>query len=804
MRPFRQSRVATLVVGAVFVAFSLGSVGTSWQLAAAAASPSAITALAVADAYIQKSKPSTNAGSASSLQVDNSPVKNFLVGFTLTGIGLGTVDSARLRLYATDPSRVGGTFTLTATAWSESSVTWNNAPAGTTTVGTLGAVATGGWYELDVTSAVRADGTYSFRASSTSADGANYASREDTQGRGPQLVVTFTPPPAPTPSPTPTPTTTASPTLSPTPTPPGSTPAPTPPNRAEPVIMAAGDISCDPADPSYRGGLGTTTTCQQAATANLIAAESPNAVLLLGDNQYETGSLANFNAAFAPTWGRFLGVTKPAPGNHEYGTPGAAGYYDYFGALAGDPTKGYYSYDIGTWHIVAVNSNCSAIGGCGAGSAQEQWLKADLAAHPAECIAAYWHHPRFTSGEHGNATFMQAIWADLYTAGADVVLNGHDHDYERFAPQDALGTADPSGIREFVVGTGGKSHYGFLTSQANSEVRDTGTFGALKLTLGAGRYDWQFLPVSGATFTDSGTASCGSSTDTSPPSVPSGLTATASSPTAVDLSWSASTDNVAVTGYEIDRDGQPIATVVGTALTYTDTTARAATTYSYTVRARDAARNWSAFSAPAPVTTPASAAANAVFSDDFELGSMTNWTSSGTSGKWTVQGARVHAGSFAAQAITTTGAAYAKRNLSVAVATGYFRSYIYLASGSSAEVKLMRLRTAADVSLLTLSVLNGKLRLCRDYPTPCATVADSATAFTSDAWHSLEIRLSVSGAGSSADVWLDGSLVAFNPPLTGDWGTTPIGKLQIGEVATGGSWNVTYDDVVFDTSRIGP
>jgi hypothetical protein len=199
----------------------------------------------------------------------------------------------------------------------------------------------------------------------------------------------------------------------------------------------------------------------------------------------------------------------PSPGNHEYNTANATGYYGYFGNPAGDPTEGYYSYNLGAWHILVINSNCSAIGGCGAGSPQEVWLRADLAAYPSMCALAYWHHPRFSSGQHGNDAALQPIWQALYDHDADVIVNGHDHNYERFAPQDPAGNADPAnGIREFVVGTGGKSLRSLGTLRANSEVTDTTSYGVIKFTLHVTGYDWQFIPVAGATFTDSGSGAC--------------------------------------------------------------------------------------------------------------------------------------------------------------------------------------------------------------------------------------------------------------------------------------------------------
>jgi hypothetical protein len=245
------------------------------------------------------------------------------------------------------------------------------------------------------------------------------------------------------------------------------------------------------------------------ATSDLLVGAGLDAVLLLGDNQYEDGTLAKYQASYAPAWGRVKAVTHPAPGNHEYATAGAAGYFAYFGAAAGDPAQGWTSFDLGGWHLVALNSNCAAVGGCGPGSPQQQWLANDLAAHRGACLLAYWHHPRFSSGPHGDDPTSQPFWDDLYAAGADVVLNGHDHIYERFAPQTPAGAADPArGIRQFVVGTGGKNLTGIFQVRANSEVRDAATFGALELTLYPNGYAWRFRPEAGKTFTDSGLGVC--------------------------------------------------------------------------------------------------------------------------------------------------------------------------------------------------------------------------------------------------------------------------------------------------------
>jgi hypothetical protein len=255
-------------------------------------------------------------------------------------------------------------------------------------------------------------------------------------------------------------------------------------------------------------GAGDIAACSSdgdEATAALLDGFPDATVFTLGDNAYGSGTAAQFADCYGPSWGRHKARTRPAAGNHDYRRSSASGYFGYFGALAGDPERGYYSYDLGEWHIIALNSNI----GMAAGSVQEQWLRADLAANPRHCTLAYWHHARFSSARHGNATAVRPLWDALYEAGADLVLSAHDHSYERFAPQTPGGGADPArGIRQFVVGTGGRSHYVLRSRQPNSEVFDDTSFGVLKLTLSEGEYAWEFVPVAGASFTDAGTGQC--------------------------------------------------------------------------------------------------------------------------------------------------------------------------------------------------------------------------------------------------------------------------------------------------------
>jgi hypothetical protein len=281
---------------------------------------------------------------------------------------------------------------------------------------------------------------------------------------------------------------------------PSPTPTPIPTPVPDPILVGAGDIA-------LCGSGGDEATAQLLDA--IFSGGAPGNVFTAGDNAYNSGTASEFADCYDPTWGRHKAMTKPAPGNHDYLTASASGYFGYFGAAAGDPSKGYYSYNLGSWHIIVVNSNCSEVGGCGAGSPQEQWLRADLAANPAACTLAYWHHPRFSSGLHGSSTLTQAIWQALYDYDAEVVINGHDHDYERFAPQDPDGAPDPEGgIRQFVVGIGGKSHYSFGVPIANSEVRNGDTYGVLKMTLHSTSFDWEFVPVTGMPFSDSGSQPC--------------------------------------------------------------------------------------------------------------------------------------------------------------------------------------------------------------------------------------------------------------------------------------------------------
>jgi hypothetical protein len=449
------------VLAALALALSTGAC-----VAQAAVTDGIATFIPSADAYVGADTPGENFGRSGTLAVDASPERVTYLRFSVTGL-TEQVTNATLRLKVADGqfarSASGGTVrTVSDSSWSETDIVYDNRPAvDGAIVGTLGAVDLNTWYELDVTSVVQGNGTYNFALTNSSRDGARYASGE-AGADAPQLVINSDPSVAPT----------------------------------ESVLVGAGDIA-------------TCTNSNDEATARLLD-QIPGTVFTAGDAAYPDGSVTDFLRCYAPTWGRHLARTRPVPGNHEYRTPDAAAYFDYFGVAAGVIGRGYYSYDLGSWHVVGLNSNCEKIGGCDVGSPQERWLRADLAASTKPCTVAIWHHPLFTSGDnHRPASELRPLFDALYDHNAEVVLTGHNHEYERFAPQDPMGQRDTTrGIRAFVVGTGGAGLYGFGSPAPNSEVRNSDTHGVLKLSLKSTGYDWEFIPVAGKTFTDSGSGTC--------------------------------------------------------------------------------------------------------------------------------------------------------------------------------------------------------------------------------------------------------------------------------------------------------
>lgn len=473
-RSIRLLRVSVLL-GIAVDAFLIAGLALA---GAATTTVATVSVSATADSYVDSTAPPASFGTAAQLRVDGSPPVRYL-RFDLRSFG-GSVASARLELYATSASSEGyEVVKMDGAPWIQTELTIADPPGvASIPVGSVATITAGATTTVDVTSAVRMGALVDLAIVGRDATAVSFGSRESTHP--PLLVLTLSDGSTP-------PTGTATPTLTPTPT--------QPPTFGDPVLIGAGDICV------------TSSIANAYATAAILGA-NPNAVVFTaGDNSNESGTSAEYSDCFAKTWGVYKDRTHPVPGNHDYATSGAAPYYAFYGVAAGAASKGYYSYDLASdWHVVSLNAMCAEVGGCGAGSPEEMWLKGDLAANTGKHIIAIWHQPSFSSGgANGNNTAYRAWWDDLYAAHADLVINGHDHDYERFALQSPAAAADPNGIREFVVGTGGASQIPMGTIRANSQVRSTGTYGVLKLTLHAHSYDWQFIPVAGRTFSDSGT-----------------------------------------------------------------------------------------------------------------------------------------------------------------------------------------------------------------------------------------------------------------------------------------------------------
>jgi Calcineurin-like phosphoesterase len=267
-------------------------------------------------------------------------------------------------------------------------------------------------------------------------------------------------------------------------------------------VPTAGPLGTAPPEPQVLLAVGDVATCDSQAddTVAALASRLPGTIAMLGDTVYDDGSTPDFRECFDPSWGQMRSRIRPAVGNHEYHTDAASGYFTYFGAAAGEAGKGWYSYDLGAWHVVVLNSNCGEEVECWSGSEQYAWLQSDLASFSGECLLAYWHHPRWSSGRHGNSDWVGPFWDAVRDAGGDIVLNGHDHTYERVSVD---------GVREFLVGTGGKSHYPFTNDPLpTTEARNDSTYGLLWLALGEGSYQWEFVGLGDTGFTDAGTGQC--------------------------------------------------------------------------------------------------------------------------------------------------------------------------------------------------------------------------------------------------------------------------------------------------------
>jgi hypothetical protein len=429
--------------------------GLTMLLAGTATLASASTKLppprypASADAYVSSASPRANFGRAGTLRAGKGPVTSAYLRFDLRSLSAAVMRKATLRLQSLS-GRGRFSVSVAGSGWNERRITFRNAPRPGRRVASV--KARRGQIAIDVTKGVTLGKQVTFVL--TSSKPMRFRSRES--GPAPRLDLSL---------------------------------------FSDQTLIGAGDVAV----------CGSPYDEATAAVVNTL----PGTVAALGDLAYEFGTIDEFNACYQPSWGQFKSRTKPVPGNHEYESGNASGYFGYWGAVAGNPSQGWYSYDLGAWHIVALNSNCSSVGGCQAGSAQERWLRADLAAHKTPCTLTYWHEPLFSGTPGTEDPSMAPIWQALYDANADIVLSGHAHNYQRFAPQTASRVADSArGIREFVVGTGGHPTLHAVGPIANTEAFDNTTWGVLNLTLHPRGYDWQFVRAAGGNFTDSGSQSC--------------------------------------------------------------------------------------------------------------------------------------------------------------------------------------------------------------------------------------------------------------------------------------------------------
>ena len=435
-----------------------------------------------ADSYVDSGSPSTNYGTQTQLRGDGSPVVRSYLRFNVQGFS-GTVARATLRIYTNSASTGGYEIrSVSNNTWGETTITYSNSPAVGSVLDTAGGFNAGTWTTVDVTAYITGAGTYNLALTVPGSTAISFASRE-VGNNAPQLVVeiqggaavTATATRTPTRTPTNAPAATAT-----------RTPTSAPTSSGSVVLVGAGDIA-------------NCSRSQDEQTAQLLD-NIPGTVFTAGDNAYVDGTYTEYINCYDPNWGRHKSRTKPSPGNHDYLTSGAAGYFQYFNNI-----PSYYAYDLGAWRIYSLNSEINV----SISSPQVAWLSNDLAANPRQCVAAYWHKPRWSSGSnHGDNMNMQAIWQLLYDAGAELVLNGHEHHYERFTEMNASGSAVAQGLREIVVGTGGATLYPFGTPKSTSQVRNNTAYGVLKLTLSSNSYDWQFVPAGSATFTDSGSTNC--------------------------------------------------------------------------------------------------------------------------------------------------------------------------------------------------------------------------------------------------------------------------------------------------------
>jgi len=527
-----------------------------------------------------------------------------------------------------------------------------------------------------------------------------------------------------------------------------------------------------------------------AQVAQLIASLSPNMFLYLGD-LYEKGTYTeflNYYGTDGSLYSAFRAVTNPIVGNHEYEGGIAEGYLRYW-----QSPPDYYSVDAGGWHIIALNST-SQFGQFAPGTPQYEWLLRDLQAHRDGCTIAYFHHPRFSIGPQGDTPALQPIWELLYQFGVELVLVGHDHNYQRWVPLDRNGQPTSNGLVQLVVGTGGHGIRAFVRSDARvaaSLDQPPAAYGVLVASLASSQADLSFVDLAGQV-RDGTSVPCHGPNDTTAPTAPGNLRATLVSSQEVALAWDAATDDYAVTSYEVLRDGVAIATVPGSTRSFSDRGLQPDRTYSYQIVALDAVGNRSVVSAPVTISTSAT-----LFSDDFESGTLARWTTVNRLALTTLQ---PYSGLYAARAQSTSGtASYAVALLPVAQADTMAEGWFFLAGrGKNDQVTVLRLLTPNGRGLgLVQITANGRLAFRNEVTGTTITTSVTVTAST---WHQLRLRIAT-GTGSRIELWYDGT------PLLGtsqSFGSNTVGRIQIGEHLTKRTFDVRFDDVRVTVPPVPP
>src|SRR5436190_1174650 len=510
------------------------------------------------------------------------------------------------------------------------------------------------------------------------------------------------------------------------------------------------------------------------------------------------GVNVTFSNGVTTLFGQFRSITNPVIGNHEYSvSPTAAGYYDYW-----DNIHPYYDYYANGWHFIALDSTSQGSQQM-AGSDQYNWLQGVLQANQQPCTVAYWHHPPFNIGPEADATRMDEIWKLLAQYHVPIVLTGHDHDYQRWVPMDGDGNPSPDGVTEFVVGTGGHSEQTFVDTDSRVAAQfSKQQFGAMRMELNSDGAAYQFVTAAGQRL-DSGSIQCsGTPTDTASPSTPANLTATAPSRGEVALSWSESKDNVGVTGYDIYRNGSLLRTI-GPDSSFHDGAVAAGTTYTYTVKARDAAGNVSPDSMSATANTPS---LGLLFSDGFEGSDWTTaWGKNSIVGPLTPATSPVFSGSQSAHALNTgpNSQIYISKPLAAAQPNLYLQTRVRIARQGSSPIDLMRMR-AADGTPLVSIMRNASGRLQVRDEVAKTTLSGQGPPLPIDGlWHTIQLHVQINGASSQIEVWFDGTLQP-NLSYTRSLGTTQIGYVDVGQFTKSSlrTFDMYYDEVGANNTQI--